>query len=238
LVRVVATAWAKANFFHANAAAKAEERLLLQHELCSATELSKDAMPDFQGYALVILAHSYSRNPQKVIDARRLLDSLLEHVKVGGIKVSGKSSAPFSAVLSAAAQSPPCVIGASPSKEALDWFNDVVDTTTDAFAIADKTYRELRDDSYGIGVAPDHHAFGAFLQCIAKHTSPESAEREAKARMVFDDACEAGHVSRLVVEGVKDCVGQSMRDIPGLESNELSRFWTRNVPRVWRYKGI
>lgn len=210
--------------------------MALQHELCASGDLSKDAIPDFQSYSIAILAHANSDDPEKAIRARRLLEKLLGYVKSHQIQVSRNLSAPFAAVLSAVARSPPNLLSDNFVSSSDDGFNSVVDSKKDIYGIAEMTYRELKEDSYAIGVSPDHHALGAFLRCIAQHTAPTSAERENKGRMVFDDACEAGEVSRVVVENLKSVLGESMFNIPELKEKTLPLFWTRNVPRQFRYK--
>lgn len=205
--------------------------LNLHHELCSSGGLDKNEMPNFRTYGLVIFAHANSDNQDKVVEARRLLESLMEYVKNG--EIAGSSAAPFNQVINAAARS-----SSSPQTfETSNGFTSTVDTTKDAYALAELTYNEIREDSYGIGISPNHHSFGAFLQCIAKYTVPDSAERAGKARMVFEDARQAGEVSRLVVQGLREAVGDSMLDIPEFQNNKLPRFWTKNVPREFRYKG-
>lgn len=211
--------------------------LKLQHELSDPSALGSRATPDFQSYTIAILAHASSDDPDKVHRARQLLDSLLEDVKAGTIEVTRNPAGPFTAVINAAAKSASCAPGASETTGVVvDGFTSVIDTADNAYAIAERTYQEVRDDSFGIGAKPDHFCYGSFLQCIAKHTIPQSSEREGKARMIFQDACEAGECSRLVMDGLKATVGTSVLSIPQLQADTLPRFWTRNVPRVFRYK--
>ena len=210
--------------------------LNLQHELSDASALGRRVMPDFQSYTIAILSHAYSPNPDKVTHARRLLEALMKHARGEEILEFKNSAGPFSAVINAAARSEPCFPGRDATDDA-NGFTSVVNTGDNSYAIAEKTYEELRDDAFEIGVKPDHHCYSAFLKCIAKHTIPQSSEREGKARMVFQDACEAGECSRLVMDGLKVTMGDSVLAIPQLQSKTLPRFWTRNVSRLFRYKG-
>ena len=209
--------------------------LTFQHKI-SQTGDSKGTMPDSQSYALVISAHSLSHSPEKVVHAKRLLDLFVQHMMAGEISASGNLASPFCALFTAVARSSPCEPGKSNEKVGQrDAFTSVVDTAGNAYAIAERTYRELREDAYGISARPDHHAGSAFLKCIARHTAPDSAEREATARMVLEDMCEAGEVSRLVMESLRE-VSPSMLDMEELQVGELPRAWTRDVQRVFRYK--
>jgi hypothetical protein len=142
--------------------------LELQRNLSDAAALGKRSMPDFQSYTIAISAHANSEDPEKVKHARRLLESLMNYVKAGEIEVSRNTAGPFSAVISAAAKSPSCVPGTVQEDVVDDGFTSVVDTAENAYAVAEMTYQDLRDDTFGIGTSPDHHAYGAFLvSCIA-----------------------------------------------------------------------
>jgi len=228
-------AWLKSNKFHEHAATRAEEILNLQEEMVASGFLGGRARPDFQTYTIAILAYAHSNLPNKVQHGRRLLERLLETVKNGELEVTRNTSAPFSAVLSAAARSPSSSLSfgkKDPSAEvsagdtarvagnddALANNQDddgnalpsMVGIDNDPYSIALQTYNEVKEDVHGIGTSADHHVFASFLQCIAKHSphhQHHSAERDSMTSMVFSDAREAGQVSRLVVDGLQAVFG-------------------------------
>jgi hypothetical protein len=159
------------------------------------------------------------------------LDEMLDKVKRGEMEVTRNAAAPFSALISAAAR---CGSeDASASEE--DGFKSIVTTETDPFSIAAATYNDLQTGAHGLGVSPDHHTYAAFLRCIAQHCDPKSSEREPAARKVFDDACQSGEVSRLVIEGLRAALGYSLHTISGMHpKQQRPRFWSRNVPSSFR----
>ena len=110
----------------------------------------------------------------------------------------------------------------------------MVDTETDPYSIANKIYQHLQRDTYQIGAKVDHHAASAFLRVIAQHCAPGTAERENTARMVFEEACEAGEVSRLVIQGLEAALGDGAKDMPELQPNKRPKFWSRKVPAFFR----
>lgn len=228
------SAWSKSGNFYPYAADRAELLLLLQHELCACGRLGEIAKPDFQSYTITILARAYSDHPEKVLHARHLLEEMISSVKRGEVAVTRNTSAPFSAVLTAAARSRQ---GDDQShKDAFeDAFNSVVDTKTDAYSIALQTYNEVKHDIHKVEAAPDHHVFGVFLRCIARHCPPSSIEREQMSNLVFEDACLAGQVSRLVVESLAQLDMMHLLEIESLSSvADLPKVWWRNVPPEWR----
>ena len=209
--------------------------LSFQHELGSGF-LGEAAQPDFQSYAIVIRAHSDSKDLNKVAEARNLLDSLLARCKAGEIKLSRNLASPFTSVITVAANSPSSETGIT--NKVTDAFIDSIETSNDAYSIAQRTFSELRNDVHGLGASPDHHTYAAYLKCLAKHTIPGSSERESKVRMVFEEACKAGAVSRLVMEAIKEAnLGRSLAlAVPELQSNNLPKFWMVNVPKEFRYR--
>lgn len=224
-------AWSRAHKFYEDAATRAEELLKLQLQLGKPDLLGEQAMPDFQSFTITILTHAESMDPDKLDHAKRLLESLLEMVAAGDLQATRNPSAPFSAVLSAAARTPPKV---KKDNVAENGFTSVVDTETDPYSIANKIYRHLQNDTYQIGAKVDHHAASAFLRVISQHCAPGSAERENTARIVFEEACEAGEVSRLVIQALHAALGDDVKDLPELQPNKRPKFWSRNVPAAFR----
>jgi hypothetical protein len=228
-------AWSKASKFYPYSAQKAELLLNLQRKLYSSGRLDESAKPDFQSYAITILAHAYSDHPRKVFFARQVLETMLTSVKSGEIGSTRNAAAPFSAVLTAAARSP---AGADQALNGQieDGFNSTVNTETDAYSVAMQTYNELKTDVHKIGAVPDHHVFGVLLRCISRHCPPQSIEREQMSKVVFEDACFAGQVSRLVVESLYQLDMDHLLQVDSAITNvtELPKFWWTNVPPEWR----
>ena len=256
-------AWSRANKFHDDAAEKASELLLWQHELCDKGVLGSESVPDFQSYALAILARSHSpKNVQsKAQDARRILDTMLNNVSEK-VKPSRNPTAPFSAVLSAAAKTPPSsppvvsrrerttpkagdgetANSENASHDYGDFFNSVVETESEVYSLAAQTYQEVVNDAHKIGTEPDHHFVAAMLRCIAQHCDAKSAERKYMASSVFETACQQGHVSRLVVDGLVAAFGEEdggkKEDVmAAMNLKKMPRLWYRNVPSSFRYYG-
>jgi hypothetical protein len=99
-----------------------------------------------------------------------------------------------------------------------------------------RTYNELKTDVHKIGAVPDHHVFGVLLRCISRHCPPQSIEREQMSKVVFEDACFAGQVSRLVVESLYQLdMGHLLQADSAITNvTELPKFWWTNVPPEWR----
>lgn len=199
----------------------------LQMELSTPNQLGDGAKPDFQSFTVCILTHADSESPEKVHHARNLLDKLLEHVACGNLPVTRNPTAPFSAVLSVIARTSLNTNQSSVSSE--DEFSSMVDTQTDPYSVALSVYQELKSDAHDIGTSADHHAISAFLRCIAAHCAPGSVERENAARMTFEEACQAGQVSRSVIQALKVALGDTAQSIPQLHSKNPPKFWSRNI---------
>jgi hypothetical protein len=228
-------AWSRSSKFYPYSAQKAELLLNLQRELSSSGCLDESAKPDFQSYAITILAHAYSDHPRKVFFARQVLETMISSMKISGIGSTRNAAAPFSAVLTAAARSPS---GADQTLHERfdDGFNSTVNTETDPYSVALQTYNELKEDVHKIGAMPDHHVFGVLLRCILRHCPPQSVERDQMTKVVFEDACLAGQVSRLVVESMFQLdMGHLLQGDSAITNvTELPKFWWRNVPPAWR----
>lgn len=228
-------AWSQSAAFHKDAAQRASQMLSFQQELADGF-LGESAQPDFQSYAIVIRAYADADNANKIKEARGLLDSLLLRVTAGDRKLLRNPASPFTAVISVAASCPPSEDG--PASRVKDAFMESMETSNDAYSIAQKTFSELRDDVHGLGASPDHHTYAAYLKCLARHTTPGSSERESRVRIVFEEACQAGAVSRLVIDAMKEAnLGRSLAlSLPELQSNNFPKFWMTNVPKEFRYR--
>jgi hypothetical protein len=209
--------------------------LNLQLELSSKPDLLGDAArPDFQSFTICIMAQADSESPQKVQRAKVLLDSLLERVASGDLRVTRNPTAPFSAVLSAIAKSKAKTPEMPDTISSEDGFNSVVDTQTDPYSIASSIYQDVQSDAHRIGTLADHHATSAFLRCVAAHCAPGSVERDNTARVVFEDACQTGQVSRAVLQALKVALGDGADSIPELNGKWPPKFWSRNVSGAFR----
>lgn len=195
--------------------------------------VDKNCRPDFQSFTIVINAYANSSSVNKAVHARRLLKKLLHMVQAGELDMTRNSAAPFSAVINAAARTQK-----KRFHEEETYFDDGRDKVEalccDPYAIAMQTYFELRDDVYNIGAAPDHHTFAALLRCIALHCLPGSIERDRASKLVYDDACESGHVSKLVIKEMKCLWSEEKLEGDQWNFDEIPRFWSRKVPQKFR----
>jgi hypothetical protein len=234
-ITLSSSAWSQSASFHKDATERASQMLSFQHELAGGF-LGESVQPDFQSYAIVIRAYSDSEKADRIVEARDILDSLLSRFKHGDINSSRNPASPFTSVITVAANYSSSDV--RPANKVKDAFMDSIDTSNDAYSIAQRTFLELRDDVHGLGASPDHHTYAAYLKCLAKHTIPGSSERELKVRMVFEEACKAGAVSRLVIEAMKDAnLGRSLAlAIPELQSNNFPKFWMINVPGEFQHR--
>jgi len=171
----------------------------------------------------------------RLIRARNALETFVSAAKDGNIAAADNFAAPFSAVIAAAARSPSSMPIPS-SNSGSDPFTETVETFESAFAVAEKTYEEVCLDTYEMGTVPNHHVFSAFLRCIAKHTALDSSEREHKVQRTFEEACLAGELSGPVMEGIELSLGGSLLAVPELREQAVPEFWSRNVPREFKYK--
>jgi len=178
----------------------------------------------------------------KVAHARRLLDLLISRYK-GGEKGMKPSAIPYTSVLNAAAH---CSSALSYNAASAV---DEGKTVENPYDIAFHTYIELIRDSDGFGLKPDHLVFAAMLQVVSKHTDPTSENRRIDVERVFDDACDAGQVSALVVRELQAAcpsvdllqrlLGSEQFAREGMQSvDELPSEWTKNVKNDSRLRRL
>lgn len=156
---------------------------------------------------------------------------MIAKVADGSLAMSRNPTAPFTAVLGT------CARTTATPKPASNEFTDSVDTKTDPYSIANETYYSIRTDSTQMGTTVDHHAASAFIRCVARHCPRGSVERENAVRMAFEDACANGQVSRIVVDGMKDALGEKrLNEIyPDLLNKaKRPRIWSQNVSGLFR----
>jgi hypothetical protein len=116
-----------------------------------------------------------------------------------------------------------------------DEYNAAINTKTDPYTVAYHIYQQLQKNGYNMGTKVDHHAASAFLRVIAKHCPPGSTERDTMSMMVFDEACQNGEASRLVIDSMKNVLkGRTQEFTHIFDRNERPKDWSRNVPREFR----
>ena len=197
--------------------------------------------PDFQSFTSCILVQSKSTSEERLQHATTLLTKLLDEIKLGHLSVSRNPTGPFSAVLTTIAnytvpnttrnvESDDKIVGDGSSE--LDVFNSAVDTLSDPYSMALNILDQIERDVHGIGTKVDHHCITAFLKCMVAHSVPGSTEREHTSRRVFEDACQAGQVSRQVLKEFQQLLGPAANTFPDLRNPPKQ--WSRNVPASFR----
>ena len=250
---LVLHAWAERAKTLWGAPQKAEELMKLQMQLVDSNVLPRSANPDIQTYSIVMIAWANSQNGDKVHQTYRLLQELMQDISEKRLGRKTNLVVAFTAVLDAAAH-PPVKQSTEPTTDANNspfGAVDEVDETPlhsssgDEYTIALQAYRELKDDIYGLGCKADHHVFAKMIQVIGIHTDATSAERRQMLQLIFDDACAAGEVSKLVVKYLAKVCPDKGFLVSLLENEELAdgdlhsvddlpRRWTRNVPGPFR----
>lgn len=208
-------AWFRSTPFHADAAQRSLELLQFQYDLGESS-----AQPDYRTYTIALMTQGKSNN---IGQARQLLENMLSRLSGLSARPSGNPSGPFSALLSIIAKYRPPVQDGAQSLSSAIWIDTAV--KVDPYWLAVSTYTEVTQDVYGINAKPNYHTFSAMLRCIAAHGT--GTEKATRAHAVFDAACDAGEVSRTVVDGLFAALGKSearqrLKDMP--------RIWSRNVP--------
>jgi hypothetical protein len=156
---------------------------------------------------------------------------------------------PFTIILKAAANAKTNDSGSDEAEENAFGSLDVEDDgipVEDPYTIALETYNELLNDTYDLGVRADHFAFSEMLAVVAKYTAAESIERRQRIEEVFQDACNAGQVSSVVIRAMQkacpnDIVLADLLRLRGnstvasIESiNIFPKQWTSRVPQEFR----
>jgi hypothetical protein len=247
----VMQAWANASKVDKSAAPeRAEELLKLLKESSMDEDYSKRIYPNVQSYVVVMNAYAVSRRNDSVFHVHRLLTELLGDARKLYFHGDEEINAvPFTVLLKAIVKSN------RQSKEEEVAMEDpfgvqtneaMLARTADPYTLALETYSELKFDVHGLGVQPDHFAFAAMLDVIAVHTDPESVERRQRISEIFEDACQAGQVSSLLVRSLQNAcpneiVLKGILQLPqsdfstSIESvNVFPRQWTRFVPPQFR----
>lgn len=250
-------AWSKACKFEGSATPeKAEEILTLLIKLSEEMDTSSDEgwklCPDVRSYATVMNAYALAQKEDSVIQTRRLLKDLIQEGQGRYFDSNAKdrmNAYPFTIVLKAAANAKEQEGSSGQADDfafgSLD-SNDEGLLVEDPYTIALDTYSDILNDTYELGVRPDHFVFSEMLAVIAKYTSAESIERRQRVEEIFDDACNAGQVSSLVVKAMqKACPNDIvLADLLRLRGNStvasietiniFPRQWTSRVPQEFR----
>ena len=242
----VINAWARYSRYDSEAPQKAEDLLNRMYDLYYSERLDDTCKPNAVTYTSVINAWARSgERPDKTENARRLLDAMLSKYDSGEADMKPGIMA-YTAVLNAAAHSPPSSVGNNDGGE--DEFNSVAECIEGPYSIALQTFLEMQNDIHSLGISPDHLAFAAILQVIAKHTDPASGERRQMVETIFAEACKAGKVSSFVIRALReacpaiDLLERLLRS-PQLARHlrsvdQLPKEWSRNVPEFRRYRKV
>lgn len=251
----VLSAWSHCGVYYPDAPQKAEELLKLQLDLLESGSLGKSATPDTQAFSVVISTYARSNLPDKVQQAYRLLQQMLAGVSEGKVLPGKNNVIPFTGVLNAAAHpsSKSNKGGSDTNNKQSTSTSSAIETpgedfntiqSDDDYSIALQTYREMKEDVYNIGCKPDHMTFSTMLYVVDAHTQKGSIERRQMVQTLFEDACAAGEVSRLVLKALRSVCPDSTLYASLLGSSELAasiktvdelpRTWTRNVSQNYR----
>ena len=254
-------AWAKACKFEDSAAPeKAEELLRLLINLSNDSVDSPEAdnkdwklRPDIRSYVTVMNAYALARKEDSVVQTRRLFSELIREGRGTYFDSGGKdkmNAYPFTIILKAAANAKTKDSGSDETEDenpfgSLD-IDDGVTPVEDPYTIALETYNDLLNDTHDLGVFADHFAFSEMLAVVAKYTAAESIERRQRIEEVFQDACNAGQVSSVVIRAMQkacpnDIVMADLLRLRGHSSvasiesiNIFPKQWTSRVPHEFR----
>jgi len=234
-------AWARFGKYDPNSAQKAEELISIMYEMYHSRKYGDSIKPTAQTYSIAMNAWAKSKergvggennddartsnSDSKVANARRLLDTMLGKYEAGDKDMKPNIFA-YTSVLSAAAYSLPNPFATK----------DDDDTNNDAFKIALRTFNEMKEDANNLQLVPDHFIYAIMLKVVQSHTEQNSDERRFFVESIFDDACENGQVSSLVIRDLREaCPGVDVFErLVGRKKSSpnqalLSRSWTKNV---------
>ena len=94
----------------------------------------------------------------------------------------------------------------------------------------------MKEDARDLKLIPDHFVYAIMLKVVRAHTERASEERRRWVETLFDDACDSGQVSLLVIRDLREaCPGVDLferlvaRNKSSPNTAVLPRSWTRNV---------
>ena len=242
----VLNAWARYSRYDLGAPEKAEELLNLMYDMYYSGRL-KAVKPDVYSYTTVINAWARAgERPDKTENARRLLDVMISKYDADELDMKPDVIA-YTSVLNAAAHSTPHSTDGDLVED--NPFTSVSAASSEGpYSIALRTYQELQNDPFHLGISPDHFAFAAMLQVIRQHTAKASAERRQMVETVFDEACAAGQVSSFVIRALREAcpaidllerlLGSQELAKRLLNVSQLPERWSRNVDRSLKMRRV
>lgn len=206
-----------------------EAALKFQRELAYESKNGEIPYPDYQAYALAILAFN-GRGKDSVVRAANLLEDMLVARRDRTLTTElGNPCAPFSSLLSVTAGSPKVK-----KEDSTLWSDEELDP----YEVASRIYEHVTQNVPEVdGLVADHHFYGAFFRTLLAHGYPKSVDFKTTALRAWEHACEAGQVSRLVLPHAMK-IPVVKETIPDYESVKkcvnLPRFWWRNIEPQWR----
>jgi hypothetical protein len=166
--------------------------------------------PDVYSFTSVLNAWAKSKEPDKAVRARQLLDRLLKLHNENPKKLQ-LSAIPFNTVLNACAFSPP----ESSQRPALQ--------------IAVSTFNQI--PSYTL---PDTISYGNLLKCCT-NLMPSGKTRTEMALHIFEKCCNAGLVGDLVWNEVRKAVpSQTLAKLASLGQSVGMSSSLQQLPQLWR----
>ena len=224
-------AWTKGKkFYGEQAISRVEATLQFQKSLAEQSNGSVE-YPDYQAYALAILAY-VGQGKDSIPKVADLLDEMLmEKRERRFTTTSGNPCAPFTSLLSVTASVPK--EGSPPPDDSLLWSDS---RFSDPYELANVVYEHVIGNVYEIdNLVADHHFYAAFLRNILAHGNPKAVDFETTAVRVWEHACEAGQVSRLLWPlAAKIPALQKTLPTPMTKTLALPRLWWREVEPRWR----
>lgn len=167
--------------------------------------------PDVYSFTSVLNAWAKSKEDDKAIRARELLDTLLDLHSEVPKKTSLKLSAiPFNAVLNA------CAFSKAMQRESLQ--------------IATRTFKELPNYA-----KRDTITYGNLLKCCT-NLMPRSKSRTDMALQIFDTCCKDGLVGDLVWNEVRKVVPshELAKKVSPKKKKSIGLLTLRDLPRSWK----
>lgn len=225
-------AWTKSIHFHGNeAVARVEGTLRFQQALANKTN-GGAKYPDYQTYALVILS-LVGRGEDSVAKASELLDEMLVVKREGRFTIGpANPCSPFASLLSVTAAATKADY--SQPDTSLVWSDNKL---SEPYELASLVYENVIRNAYQLeDLVADHHFYAAYLRNILAHVNPTAVDFENTTLRVWEHACEAGQVSRLVWPLVAKIpvLQKTFPETPVRKTIDLPRFWSRNVEPRWR----
>jgi hypothetical protein len=215
-------------------ALKAEAMLRKVLRYSEENQVEASEMPDARTYTSLITAWSRYSSADKTFRARSLLETMITKYIAGDLRMKPNVVA-FTSVLNAAANS-----------KFFEFHNAGV--TNKSFQIALITYDEMIFDAYSLSLQLDTFVFSVMLKVVESYTERTSEDRQKLLKNVFDDACEHGHVSSLVIQRLQSASPDIEFLAKLLNSRELAenissihdlpKAWTRGVPNQPRLTDI